>query len=179
MENFYIENLAKFRKYKNELEKELNLEIKIDGKNAVIEDSAIKEYEFSRIMDAINFGFTLKRALLLKEDNMEFKTIHIKDHTKRNLRVVKARLIGKKGKTKRVLADVSDCEIIIKETEVGIIGEVKSVEDLEKAIISLIKGSKQSNIYQYLERMNAVRREAEAIQFSGDAIKREVKQQIR
>ena len=173
MENFYIENLAKFRKYKGELEKELKIDIEIDGKSAVINESAIKEYEFSKIVDAINFGFTLKRALLLKEDDMEFKIIHIKEHTKRNLRVVKARLIGKKGKTKRVLADVSGCEIIIRETEIGIIGEVESVEDLEKAIISLIRGSKQSNIYQYLERMNVVRKEEEALQYSKDAIKKE------
>lgn len=173
MENFYIENLAKFRKYKDELEKELKIDIEIDGKSAVINESAIKEYEFSKIVDAINFGFTLKRALVLKENDMEFKIIHIKEHTKRNLRVVKARLIGKKGKTKRVLADVSGCEIIIRETEIGIIGEVESVEDLEKAIISLIRGSKQSNIYQYLERMNVVRKEEEALQFSKDAIKKE------
>lgn len=176
MENFYIENLAKFIKYKPTLEKELNISIKTDGKTAVINDSAIKEYEFSRIISAINFGFTLKKALILKEDRIEFKIIHIKDHTRRNLRAVKSRLIGKKGKTKRVLADVSNCEIIIKETEIGIIGEAESVEDLERAIISLIRGSKQSNVYQYLERMNVVRKEEELLQFSKDALRKEKKE---
>jgi ribosomal RNA assembly protein len=87
-----------------------------------------------------------------------FKKVRIKDHTRRNLRDIKSRLIGTHGKTKKTMAEISGCEILIKESEVGFIGGVDVIEDVERAIINLIKGSKQANMYRYLERRNRERK---------------------
>ncbi len=89
---------------------------------------------------------------------MDFKIIHIRDHTKRGLKTVKSRLIGKNGRTRRTLAEISGCEIVIGDGDVGIIGDVESIGYAETAIIQLIKGSKQSNMYYFLEKMNKIKK---------------------
>ncbi|RMD66870.1 hypothetical protein D6817_03175, partial [Candidatus Pacearchaeota archaeon] len=124
-----------------------------------VEGGGMEEYSAIQVLEAFNFGFPLKRALLLKDEEFAFRTIPIKSHTRRGLEVVKGRLIGKRGKTKRVLSEISGCAIIIRDTEVGILGNVSQLEALETAIINLIKGTKQSNVYHYLERMNRIKKE--------------------
>ncbi|MBU0760500.1 MAG: hypothetical protein KJ600_00190 [Nanoarchaeota archaeon] len=156
METIYVKRMREVEKLKLQLEKKLNVKIKILGRNVVIDGSSLDEYDARIFFDAVNFGFSVKKALLLKEEDFVFRVVHIKDYTKRNLKVVKSRLIGKKGKTRRTISLISGCEVLIKEGEVGIIGDAEDVEDTETAIINIIKGSKQSNVYRYLEKMNTL-----------------------
>ena len=65
---------------------------------------------------------------------------------------------AREGKTKRVLSYISGCDIIISDSEVGIIGDFESVESLHTAILNLIKGTKHANAYRYIERMNTIRK---------------------
>jgi ribosomal RNA assembly protein len=160
METFYVRKIAETKKLKKELEAKLNVRLEIKGNYIVVDGSSLDEYDASRIFGAIGFGFSVRKALLLKGDEMIFKIVHIKSHTKRNLKDVLSRIIGKKGKTKRTISEISGCEILIKDGEVGIIGDVESVEDTETAIINLIKGSKQSNTYRYLEKRNKIKKES-------------------
>ncbi|MEK6818961.1 MAG: hypothetical protein AABY10_03430, partial [Nanoarchaeota archaeon] len=115
-------------------------------------------FEALRIFEAINFGFSVGKSLILLNDGVIFKKVHIRNFTRRNLRDIVARLAGAKGKAKRVISDISDCEIVIHEGDVGIIGEFMNVENVSTAIVSLIKGAKHSNVYHYLERMNVAKR---------------------
>jgi rRNA processing protein Krr1/Pno1 len=56
------------------------------------------------------------------------------------------------------MEEVGDCEIVIGNTEVGIIGAADSIDNIVTAITNLIRGSKQANMYYFLERMNAARK---------------------
>ena len=155
MQTITFQKLKELKRAKNELEKKLNIEIKIQRKNITFKGDPLEEYEASVILDAIKFGFSAKRALALKEESKIFRIVNIKKITrKKNLKEVRARIIGKEGKTKRTIENIADCDIIIKDNEIGIIGDVDSIEELITAITSLIKGKKQSNTYRYLERMN-------------------------
>ncbi|MBU0907463.1 MAG: hypothetical protein KKD18_02390 [Nanoarchaeota archaeon] len=159
MENFYIKRIQDVKKNLKELKEKLNVKVTIQKNQLTIEGGTIEEFDASRVFEAIAFGFSVKKALPLKDEDYQFRTVHIKDHTRRNLADIKSRLIGKKGKTRRVFADTSGCEILITETEVGIIGLVEDVENAETAIIHLIKGSKQTNMYRFLEKQNAIKKE--------------------
>ena len=154
METIFIRRINDVKKSKLELERKLNVKIKIlENKVTVIGDT-LEEYDAIKVFDAIQFGFSIKKSLLLKQEDFIFRKIHVRDHTKRNLRDIQSRLIGKNGKTKRIISEISGCEILIKEGEVGIVGYFEDVENTSTALISLIKGSKQSNMYKYLEKMN-------------------------
>lgn len=158
MEIFYIKKIQEVKKNLKELKEKLKIKIEISKNNATIEGNTIDEFDASRVFKAIAFGFSIKKALVLKNEDYLFRIIKIKDHTRRNLTDIKSRLIGKKGKTKRVLSDTSGCEIIVSEAEVGIIGFTEDVQNVETAIINLIGGSKQTNMYRFLEKQNKIKK---------------------
>lgn len=155
MQTFYFEKILELKKAKNELEKALNIEISIEGKKVIIEGSSIEEYEATKVLDAINFGFSAKKAIVLKEDTMDFKIINIKNFSKKkDLKTVRGRIIGSKGRTKKTIENITGCNLVIKENEMGIICSVDSIDEVMTAIENLIRGTKQSNTYRYLEKMN-------------------------
>ena len=144
------------RREQRNLERQLKVKLTIKEKNVAIEGSPLDEYVALLIVEALVFGFSQKQAMSLKDEGMSFRKIHIRDFTRRkNLKDVRARLIGREGKTRRTLEDISNCEVVIGESEVGIIGFTDAVESTVQAAINIIKGSKQANAYRYLERMNA------------------------
>jgi ribosomal RNA assembly protein len=68
---------------------------------------------------------------------------------------VKARIIGTEGKTKRTIESLGECYIIVKDSIVYLLAPADKVEYITTAITNLIKGSKQSNVYKFLEERNA------------------------
>ncbi len=159
METIYFEKISELKKNKKELEKKLNIVITIKGKTATIQGSPFNEYEASLILDAISLGFSAKKALQLADEQFIFRKLPVKNFTKRkNLHEVRARIIGKQGKTKRTIEEISGCNIIIKDNTIGLIGPSESIETATTALTNLIRGSKQANVYRYLERMNAERK---------------------
>ena len=158
MRTMLISNPRRFIKNKKELEEKLNVKINLVGKNLTFEGGAFEEFNALNVFDAIDFGFSAKKALNLKDSEVMFKKIKIGDYTKRNLREIKSRIIGTHGKTKKTMSEISGCGIIIQKNEVGIIGDTEVIDDAETAVINLIHGSKQSNMYRYLERRNRERK---------------------
>jgi len=156
METIYVNNIKELKKTLPELENKLNVKIILEGKKATIEGETLDEYEATMILDAISFGFTGKQALQLKNGEMSFKKINIKDFTKRTkLYEIRSRVIGREGKVKRTLESLSDSEIIIRGNEIGIIGSAESIDETITAISNLVRGSKIANVYGFLEKMNA------------------------
>lgn len=154
MEIIYVNKLRDVKRLKEELEKKVGVKIGFVGTKVSVDGDSVNEYVALQVFDAVNFGFSVRRALLLSQDDFVFRKVHIKEFTKRNLKDIKARLIGKYGKTRKTIAEISGCEVLVKDGEVGIIGYADDVDNTEVAIINLIKGSKTSNMYKYLERMN-------------------------
>ena len=160
MENIIFEKINEIKRIKEELERKLNIKIAIEGKKVTIEGSPLEEYEAMNILEAVSFGFSVKEALSLKDENIIFRKLHIRDFTRRKkLREVKSRIIVKEGKTKTTIEEVSECRLSLHDNEVGIIGSAESIESATQALTSLIKGSKQANVYKYLEKMNQLKKE--------------------
>jgi len=160
METLIFENISKIVKNKKLLEEKLKVKITTNKKQITIDGDPLDEYEAEKVLEAIDFGFTTNQSLNLTDPDFEFRKLNIKDYTRRkNLREVKARIIGTKGKTKKTLEDISGCSLIIKDNAVGILGPIDAVESATIAIGNLIKGTKQGNIYRYLEKMNKMKKE--------------------
>jgi len=155
MESIYLEKITEVRKNLRKLKKELNINITLQGRKAIISGDPLDEYTASIVLNAMSFGFSAAKSLQLKDPDMVFQIIHIKDHTRRkNLREVKARIIGKKGRTKRTMENISGSDIIIKDNHVGIICEAEELDTITTALTNLIRGTKQGNVYGYLEKQN-------------------------
>jgi ribosomal RNA assembly protein len=159
METLFVERTTEIKREKELLESELKVRIEIQGRKITIEGPALNEYEAKIILEAIGFGFSAKTALMLKEETFIFRIIKIKDVTrKKNIELVKSRIIGTYGKTKSTIESIADCKIVVQGNSVGIIGSAEEIEEATTAINNLIRGSKQSNVYKFLEKMNRERK---------------------
>lgn len=147
------DKLARILKNKKRLENILNVKITNRGKEVFISGNPEEEYIGEKVIDAINFGFPFSIAILIKEEDFMFEIINVKNHTNRkDLSVIISRIIGKKGKAIKTLSQLTKCYIEIKDSCVGIIGPAENMKNTENAILYLIKGSKHSNVYSYLEK---------------------------
>lgn len=159
METIISTDISKIKREKAKLEQKLNVKIGIQGEKVTIDGDPIAEYEALSIVEAIAFGFPVEKALNLTSEEITFRKIHIREFTRRkNLLDVKSRLIGTHGKTKHTIEEISGCSIIIKDNNVGIIGTAENIEEATQGITNLIRGSKQSNVYRFLERLNSQKR---------------------
>ena len=147
------ETIKKILKNKKKLETGLNVMLEIKRGQVSIEGKEPELYIAEQVLEAINKNFDINVALLLTNEEYVLEDIHIKDVTKKkNLEQVRARIIGTKGKTLKTLSELTECYITLHENTVSIIGPAEKIKEAVIAIENLIRGSKQSNVYKYLER---------------------------
>lgn len=147
------EKIARIIKNRENLERELNVKIAINGKEISISGKAEEEYIAGKTIEALDFGFPFSTVMLLKDEEVLFRIINIKEcANQKDLGRVRGRIIGKNGKTLKTLSNLSTCNFEIKNNKIGIIGEANCIKSAEEACKSLIKGSKQANVYAYLEK---------------------------
>ncbi|MFH1500584.1 MAG: KH domain-containing protein [archaeon] len=156
MHSFYVENIQKVIKNKNLLEKKLKVKLTLRGHNINISGNETNEYFAVKVFEAIDSDFPLNIALLLTDSPEEYMIEHlnIKDFTRRsNLAEIRARIVGRKGKTRKTMEELSACYISLHDNTVSIIGQAEDMENATQALVKLIKGSKQSSVYGFLERV--------------------------
>ena len=153
MKKIFSDKLPRIIKNKKRLEKDLNVKITNKGKEVFVEGESEDEYSAEKVIDALNFGFPFENALLIKKENFIFEILNIKDYTKRHdLKRIRARIIGKGGRTLKTLQQLTKCYFELKDNYVGIIGNPEYIENAQEAVISVIRGAKQSNVYNSLEK---------------------------
>jgi len=153
MKTIFFDESSNIIKNKRKLENFLSIKIILNNKEITIEGNAEDEYIAEKVFDAINMGFSVPIALLIREEDFILEILDIKKFTHRkDLEVIRARIIGAGGKTLKTLNTLTDCHFEIKDNEVGIIGSPENIENAHKAVASIIQGSKQANVYAFLEK---------------------------
>jgi ribosomal RNA assembly protein len=72
---------------------------------------------------------------------------------------LKSRVIGKEGKTKRVLEELTDSKISVYGHTISIISDMEKMNILKKSIDMLLTGSKHATVYRFVEtQMKELRR---------------------
>jgi ribosomal RNA assembly protein len=166
MQEIYVEFLKKVMQNKARLEKAIGVKLSNKGQNIFINGAAEDEYLCLRVLEAVNLGFSVERALLLKEDNTILHILNIKEITKsKNWEDIRGRIIGTQGKTLKTINNLTDCFISVQANRVGIIGDCEQIEAAIMAITSLIQGSKQGKVYGKVERENRRKRLREKMEF--------------
>jgi len=153
MERLICEKIPRIIKNKKKLEEKLNVKIKNRGKEVTIKGKPEDEYVAEEVIETLEFGFPFSVSMMIKDYGYVFEIINIKDYTKRrDLKRIRARIIGKEGKTLKTLNMLTRCHFELKDNSIGIVGDPEHIKNAQEAIVSLIKGSKQSNVYAYLEK---------------------------
>jgi len=164
MENLFVKNPHKIWNLRKKLEKTLDVKLIQDNEGIHIEGEGINEYGASLVLDAIDIGFNPRVALLLKDPDYMMEKINLKNYVRiSRLNTVRGRIIGREGKAKNQLAQLTDCEIVVYDSTIAILGLTEDVDVASKAIRSLIKGSPHTSVFQYLEKARKIKKEKELL----------------
>ena len=148
--------IRKIKKAVTKIEKKIKIHFTFNNNKISFKGNELNEFLTEEIIRALEFGFEIDDALLLLEEDYELKFVNIKEHTKRrNLKDVRSRVIGRRGKAIRTIENLTNSRMVVNENEIGLILNNDSAEMTLQAIESLIQGSKHGNIYSYLEKQRS------------------------
>ncbi len=151
-----IENIKKIKKAVHLIEDKIKIKVSFGKEKVNISGNELNEFLVERIIQAVDFGFYPEDALLLENENFVLEFIDIKEHTRRkNLKDVRARVIGTRGKAKKTLERLTGAVLVIKSNQIGVIVDSEHLDTTIQAIESLIHGSNHGNVFSYLERQNS------------------------
>ena len=159
MRTIAVQNMRRIKKAVPEIEDKVKVKIGFGRGKVSIRGGGLDEYIVEQIIRAVDFGFHIGDALLLIRKDFVLESIDIKSHTPRkNLRDVRARLIGRKGKAKKTIENLTGSVIVIQNNKVGIIVDSEHLETVVQGIELLIQGAKHGNVFAYIEKQNVSRR---------------------
>jgi len=159
MRNINIENMRKVKKVIPAIENKIKTKISFGKENVKVKGSELNEYLTEQVIRAVDFGFYIEDALLLVNEDFVLEFIEVKEHTRRkNLKEVRARLIGTGGKARKTIEKLTGAEIVIHNNTVGVIVDSNHLDAVVQGIESLIQGAKHGNVFAYLEKQNISKR---------------------
>jgi len=145
---------------KKNLEEISKLKIDIDSKQGevCIHDEEVKDplnvMKIETIIKAIGKGFSPDKAIILMNDDADFFSFNLYDYVGKkesHVRRLKSRVIGREGKTKHVLEELTDSKISVYGHTISIISDMEKMNILKKSIDMLLTGSKQATVYRLVE----------------------------
>ncbi len=152
---------------KKQLEEETKTKIDVDSKEGditVTGEDALNLFTAREIIKAVGRGFNPEIAkALLKQDNV-LEIINIQDYTgksKDSQQRLKGRVIGKNGKTRELIEELTDTNVSVYGKTVAIIGNPENTSAARKAVDMLLTGSMHSAVYQMLEKRRAMMKRQE------------------
>ncbi len=150
---------ARAKLLNNELLKQLSnrlaCKIELKDKNEIVIDGdAYAEYLCYTVLEAFGRGFDINIAFKLLAEDCFFKSINLKElfHNEKQIRRMKARIIGREGKAKRYIEEVSGADIALYGNTVSGIGTVDQLRVAYSAINVLLEGGTHKKAYRVMEK---------------------------
>jgi ribosomal RNA assembly protein len=107
------------------------------------------------VVRAIGRGFSPDNAYNLFQDEVYLALLDIRDyagHRPSRQRQIRARVIGEKGRTRRMIEELTGCKVAVQGNTVAVIGDGPSIETAKRGLDMLLAGSEHSSVYGFLER---------------------------
>ena len=150
--------IGKNGEIKKSIEADTKTQIKVDsleGDIFIYGEDALGLYTAREIIRAIGRGFNPEIAKLLLKQDYVFENIGLNEYTgksKNTLLRLKGRVIGKEGKARKLMEDLSESYISVYGKTIGIIGPPESAAMAKRAVEALLRGSTHANVYKWLEK---------------------------
>jgi len=148
-------SIKKFIESKTGVELDINSkegDVKIIDNDKVDPLSLLK---VENIIKAIGRGFSPENAFMLFNEEMDFFVFNVQDYVGKrssHIKRLKGRVIGKEGKTKRVIEELTDSKIVVYRTNISIISSDIHMNIVKKAVDMILTGTKQPSVYKFLEK---------------------------
>jgi ribosomal RNA assembly protein len=108
------------------------------------------------IVRAMARGFSPKNALTLIDEDTRLIVISLRDSVGSSpdqLKRVAGRIIGEKGRTRRVVEEITQTKVCAYGRTVSMIGTDPGLEYATRALTMLVEGAPHGVVYKYLEKM--------------------------
>lgn len=119
-----------------------------------IEGDGIGLLDAENIIKAVSRGFPPEKAMHLLDEEKTLCIIQL-PKSRKTLSRIKARIIGKKGKSRENIERLTGSDIAVYGRTVSIIGTYGNVHYSAEAVERLIRGYRHASVYRYLEDLNA------------------------
>jgi ribosomal RNA assembly protein len=150
-------------KVKRHIEEKLGVKLEVEsesgGVTATLNENATDPSLLFRAKDvvtAIGRGFAPEHALrLIRDEDAIFDLIDLRDifgRSESDIKRVKGRIIGLNGKTRRLIEELSNADVVVYGHTVGIIGTFEQMNVARGAVQMLIDGSQHHTVYRFLQR---------------------------
>jgi len=132
---------------------ECSLNIGKEG-DVTIEGESLNAFNAENIIRAIGRGFNPEIALLLLKQDYAFEMISLQEITKSkdSMLRLKGRVIGKEGRSRQLIEDLTESHISVYGKTISIIGSPESSSSAKHAVESLLRGAPHSSVYKWLEK---------------------------
>ena len=143
---------------KKDIEDSTNTKLNIDSKEGdvlVSGEDALGLYTAREIIKAVGRGFNPDVAKLLLKPDYVFEVVDLSEYvgkSKEAMLRLKGRVIGRGGKSRKLIEELTECNISVFGKTIGIIGQPDSAANARRAVESLLRGSPHSNVYKWLEK---------------------------
>lgn len=116
------------------------------------------------MVKAVARGINPHKALRLRDDGVIVEIVDISEFvggSKNSMHRLKGRIIGKEGKTRRIIESMTGVSVSIYGKTVAILGTYDEVYDAKRAVAMLLEGKPHSGVYRFLEKSHKERKEKE------------------
>ena len=149
--------IGKQGEIKKNIETDTKTQIKVDsleGDVFIYGEDALGLYTAREIIRAVGRGFNPEIAKLLLKQDYVFESTDLTEYTgksKNTLLRLKGRVIGKDGRSRKLIEELSEAYISVYGKTIAIIGTAESSSMAKRAVDALLKGSTHASVYKWLE----------------------------
>jgi len=141
------------------IEKETDVELDFDSESGEVtiegsEESPLGIMKAHDAIKAIGRGFSPEKAFQLFEEDMYLDIMDITNYTGDSEKAktrLKGRIIGRNGKTRKLIEEYTGTSLSIYGKTVGCIGPPEKVKIVREAVEMLLDGVPHSAVYNFLE----------------------------
>jgi ribosomal RNA assembly protein len=145
------------------IEEKLGVKLKIDSESGDVQitlDPQAQDptalFRAKDVVTAIGRGFSPENAYKLIENEetiLEIIDLHETiGKSEQDLKRLKGRVIGKEGRTRNLIEELTETNVSIYGHTISIIGGTEQVEIAKQAIKMLLRGSLHSTVYRFLHK---------------------------
>lgn len=147
---------------KEQIEKKLPVKLQINSEMGTV-NIALREdaedpsrlFRAKEVVVAIGRGFSPKRAFCLLEEGTVLKVIDLREilgKSELNIKRCKGRVIGKNGKTRSLIEQLTEVNVSVYGHTVAVLGDMQQVGVAVNAVLMLLRGSQHRTVYRFLYR---------------------------
>lgn len=155
-------------KIKSRIENTCGVDLVVDSETGNVEiglkpttEDASVLLQVQNVVMAIGRGFSPQRAFKLLDEDIYLDLIDLREYVGRSknaLDRVRGRIIGRNGRSRQIIEEVTKTYISVYGHTTAIIGLLEDIELAKKAVLMLVNGSFHKTVFSFLFRERGVQK---------------------